>query len=151
MLDDSSPIETSSRHGRVSDRFGVVADAGYQPVMSVLMLHQAQLGISSEQLNVLLNISMHWFEPHTFPFPHTATIAKRMGIGPRAVQGHLRALKRKGYVNVIPGRTRTDPKRYDIRPLVKAMEPYAKERIALVGERSFDDLHPNLLEELYPS
>jgi predicted solute-binding protein len=72
--------------GRVRARFGKVVDPGFQPVPDVLLFHQSDLKLSSEELNVLLNLMAHWHEPKRMPFPRTATIVRRMGVSERTVQ-----------------------------------------------------------------
>ncbi len=126
------------RASRVKDRFGLIAEAGYQPVMHSLLLDQKALGLSSPQLNVLLHISMHWYEPHSFPFPSARTIANRMGLNIRTVQEHIKALEEKGFFRVVKGDRRGDLDRYDLTPMLQKLEPYALRRIRLTKERVFD-------------
>ncbi|BCM86481.1 hypothetical protein mvi_49420 [Methylobacterium indicum] len=54
--------------------YGVVGDAGFQPVPDVLLFHQAELGIRSKDLNVLLHVKAHRFYPDRMPFPSLTTI-----------------------------------------------------------------------------
>jgi len=133
---------------RIDARLGVIADAGYQPLPNVLLMHQKDLGITSEDLNVLLNVMMHRHTAAVLPFPHSITIAKRMGVSSRTVQRRLASLRKRGLILKVRGQRRDDPAAYDIRPLLKKLEPYAIKRIALVGERSFDELPPRELEAL---
>jgi DNA-binding MarR family transcriptional regulator len=96
------------------------------------LLHQHELGITSRELNVFLNIFMHWHEADRLPFPHTSTIARRMGLAQRAVQNTVNSLKKKGLIDKVRER-RTDPIRYDVRPLLSKLQPRAKEWMALRG------------------
>jgi hypothetical protein len=64
----------------------------------VLLLHQAELGLSSECLNVLLNFIAHWHAEGRMAYPHTNTIAKRMGISRRSVQRSLAWLIKEGFM-----------------------------------------------------
>ena len=91
-----------------------------------------ELGITSRELNVFLNIFMHWHEADRLPFPHTSTIAKRMGLPLRAVQDIVNSLKTKGLIDKVRER-RKDPVRYDVRPLLSKLQPHAKEWMALRG------------------
>jgi DNA replication protein DnaD len=112
--------------GRVQDKFGEVADAGYQPIPDVLLLHQRELGLGSEDLNVLLQITTHWYFPEKMPFPRTSTIAKRMGVSVRSVQRSLSKLRRLGLI----GKTRTDGRpAHDLKPLVEKLRPFARKRL----------------------
>jgi hypothetical protein len=64
---------------RVRHRLGIVGLPGFSPLPHLLLLHQDALGLTSSELNVFLNIFMHWHDAGRLPFVHTATIAKRMG------------------------------------------------------------------------
>ena len=120
-------IEGSEEIGsRVRHRLGVVGLPGFAPLPHLLLLHQEDLEISSEELNVFLNIFMHWHDAGDLPYPHTATIAKRMGVSQRTVQRLVNRLAAKGYIDKVPGVLRTDPMRYDVRPLLLRLEPHAK-------------------------
>jgi DNA-binding MarR family transcriptional regulator len=120
--------------GRVRHRLGIVGLPGFSPVPHLLMLHQFELGVTSAELNVYLNIFMHWYDAGRFPFPHTATIAKRMDTTQRKVQRIVASLVAKGMIEKIPGERKRDPKRYDVRPLLLKLEKRAKEWAALREE-----------------
>jgi DNA-binding transcriptional regulator YhcF (GntR family) len=83
---------------RIQERWGVVADPGFQALPDILVLHQAELGITSEELNVLLNLTAHWWRAGDAVFPRAETIAKRMGVSPRTVRRLLGCLIKKGFV-----------------------------------------------------
>jgi DNA replication protein DnaD len=114
---------------RVQAKFGVVADAGFQAVPDVLLLHQAELNLRSEDLNVLLQITTHWYVPEKMPFPWTSTIAKRMGVSTRSVQRSLRRLVKLKLI----GKVRREDRKiaYDLKPLVTKLEPLARRRLEL--------------------
>ena len=135
--------------GRVKARLGIIADAGYQPFPNLLLIHQHDLGLNSSQLNVLANIMMHRHNSAVLPFPHTKTIAARMGVEPRTVQAIIRQLVQGGFIIKVKSTRKAEPAAYDIRPALKKLEIYAKQRIALVGERSFDEMPPRQLEALF--
>jgi hypothetical protein len=132
MKADSHIEGAEESGGRVRHRLGIVGWPGFAPVPHLLFLHQNELGITSRELNVFLNIFMHWHEADRLPFPHTSTIAKRMGITQRAVQDVVRSLKRKGLIEKLRERRR-DPGGYDVRPLLAKLEPRAKQWMALRG------------------
>jgi DNA-binding HxlR family transcriptional regulator len=115
----------------------------------VLLLHQAELGLSSECLNVLLNFIAHWHAEGRMSYPHTHTIAKRMGISRRSVQRSLSWLIKEGFMAKVPKRTSHDRQRYDLSPLVEKLKPYAWARIQLLQERRHHDvLSDELIVEL---
>ncbi len=62
-----------------SNKWDGVTDPGFLTLPYVLLLHQAELEISSEHLNVLLNVVAHWHSNGRMPYPRSTTIARRMG------------------------------------------------------------------------
>jgi DNA-binding MarR family transcriptional regulator len=120
-------IERSEPEGtRVRHRLGIVGLPGFAPLPHLVLLHQKDLEITSEELNVFLHIFMHWHDAGRNPFPHTSTIAKRMDVSQRTVQRLVNQLYAKGLIEKIPGHKRKDPMRYDVRPLLKKLEGRAK-------------------------
>lgn len=115
--------------GRVQARFGLAADAGFLPLPDVVLFYQCELGIKSEDLNVLLNVLVHWYTPDQMPFPRVTTIAKRMGVSDRSVQRSLSRLRKLGLI----GKAKNSAGRevYDLKPLVEKLAPYARKRLAL--------------------
>jgi hypothetical protein len=101
---------------RVRDKWGIVSDPGFLTVPYVLILHQMALGLSSENLNVLLNVIAHWHAKGRMPYPHSATIAKRMGASQRTVQRSLSWLCKNGFMAKAPKRRRSDTQAYDMEP-----------------------------------
>ena len=59
-------------------KYGEVSIAGFQAVPDLLLKHQNDLGLSTTDLTVLLNVLMHWWYPGNKPFPRPTAIAKRM-------------------------------------------------------------------------
>jgi DNA-binding MarR family transcriptional regulator len=124
-------IENAEGSGsRVRHRLGVVGLPGFSPVPHLLLLHQKALGLTSAELNVYLHVFMHWYDAGRFPYPHTGTIAQRMGTTKRNVQRLINSLAKKGMLEKISGMRKRDPKHYDVRPLLLKLQPQAKERIA---------------------
>jgi len=124
------PDELDFQRGRVTERFGIVAAAGYQPLPDVLLFHQHELGLSSGALNVVLHILAHWYAPERLPFPSAKTIAKRMGVGERTIERYLTQLRAKGYL--VKHRRPKDARRkkgHDLKPLISRLEPLAQQRL----------------------
>jgi len=71
MTFPSRPRVEPTDAGRIRDRLGVVAQAGYQPLPDMLLFHQVALEVSSEDLNVLLNLMAHWYEPGKVALPQS--------------------------------------------------------------------------------
>ena len=105
-------------------KYREAAVAGFQPVPDLLLKHQSTLGLSPTNLVVLLNVLLHWWYPEQKPFPRSTTIAKRMGVSPRAVQRSLQQLQHLGLLTrakSVDGPTCLDPE-----PLVAKLEELAK-------------------------
>jgi hypothetical protein len=103
----------------------------------VLILHQIALGLSSENLNVLLNVIAHWHAKGRMPYPHSATIAKRMGASQRTVQRSLSWLCKNGFMAKAPKRRRSDTQAYDMEPLKAKLTPFAMDRIKLIQAKDY--------------
>jgi hypothetical protein len=89
-MSDTDQIEQRvPQRERVRDKWDVVTDPGFLALPYVLLLHQFALGLSSENLNVLLHVLAHWHSKGRMPYPHSNTIAKRMGASQRTVQRSL--------------------------------------------------------------
>lgn len=113
---------------RVTERYGEAAKAGWSPVPDVLLLNQAKLGLNSEDMNVLLNMMVHYYSPSVMPFVRPNVIAKRMGVSTRSVQRSIARMRKKGLIE-----KRLGPKReviHDLTPLLTMLAPLARERVA---------------------
>lgn len=115
---------------RLHERFGVVAEVGFQALPDVLLLHQAELGLTSEELNVLLNLLAHWHQATRMPFPRPATIARRMGVSERTAQRVLKGLIDKGFVARTKSFSATGVPAYDVSLTVEKLRPFAEKRRA---------------------
>jgi len=76
----------------VRKKWGLAALGGFQQVPDLLLKHQAKLGLTSNDMVVLLHVTMHWWFADRLPFPATTVIAKRMGMAARTVQRSLNHL-----------------------------------------------------------
>jgi DNA-binding MarR family transcriptional regulator len=127
----SGPAPTAKaalRGSRVVDRFGEAGEAGWSPVPDVLIFHQHQLKLRSEDLNVLLNLIAHWYLPGAMPFIRPTTIAKRMGVSPRSVQRSIARLIQMRLVAKV--RHESGHVGYDMTPLTERLKPFASQRLA---------------------
>lgn len=115
---------------RLQERFGVVVDSGYQALPDVLLFHQAELGLSSEELNVLLNLLAHWYQAARMPFPRPATIGRRMGVSERTAQRLIRSLIDKEFISKTKGFSATGTTAYDVSLTVEKLRPFAEKRLA---------------------
>lgn len=74
------------------------------------------------------------------PYPHSHTIAKRMGVSPRTVQRSLSWLSKNEFLAKMPKKRRTDRQAFDPGPLVKKLTPYALERIKLIQAKDYSNV-----------
>jgi len=99
---------------------------GYQVVPNLVFLLQNKLRLSSHQLVILLNLSMHWWKKEKLPFVRPSTLAKRMGISRRTVvERQLKLLCDIGLVQKarLPPNARTTATiGYDLTGLVTRLE-----------------------------
>ena len=103
---------------------------GYATIPSILFWGQANLGLSPDQFNVLLQLVSHWWTKDVNPHPSKETIARRMGKDPRTVQRHLTALEDAGFIKRKPRyklHKGQDSNGYDLRGLVRKLKAIAPE------------------------
>lgn len=121
----TTPPRTAQWAGSlVYAKYREAAVAGFQPVPDLLLKHQSTLGLSPTNLVVLLNVLMHWWFPEQKPYPRSTTIAKRMGLSPRAVQRSLQQLHILGLLT--RERSADGPTYLNPEPLVAKLEELAK-------------------------
>lgn len=92
----------SSTQGRLTEKWGDAALAGWMAVPDVLLKNQHRLGLQPTELLVLINILSFWWYAEGLPYPRITTLAKRMGVTPRTVQRSLQKLIEKGLIEKKP-------------------------------------------------
>lgn len=117
-------------HSSVRERWGVAADTGWSAIPNILLVNQWRLQLTSEQLNVALNIFMHWHAKMRMPFPRVSTIAKRMGVSERSVHRTLKTLLDRGFL-IKEKRKRYTAQSYDVTPLVHVLQRLSDERLGM--------------------
>lgn len=128
MLESYNPrLEVSEmlKETDVFERWGEAMGGGYQVVPNLVFLLQNKLGLSSHQVVILLNLSMHWWRKPDLPFVRPSTLAKRMGISCRTVERQLKALCDMGLVQkkALPVSAKTTATTgYDLTGLVERLE-----------------------------
>jgi hypothetical protein len=128
LLTDDANDPVLLKQSRVEDRYGEAGKAGWSPVPDVLLLNQHKLGINSTDLNVLLNMMLHFYRPGELPFVRPTVIAKRMGVEERTVQRALARLRGRGLV--LKAKHKNGHIAHDLAPLIGRLQPYARDRIA---------------------
>jgi DNA replication protein DnaD len=105
-------------------KWGSALDAGFQLVPDLLLRHQRELKLSSNDLVVLLHLTMAWWEKDRHPFPRTSTIARRMDTSERTVQ---RSIERLRKARLLHKRAHTDAEgekrtAFDLSPLAARLQ-----------------------------
>lgn len=108
--------------------------AGWVAFPSTILERQDALGLDAIDINIILQITKHWFEPGALPHPSKANIARAMGIAPRTVQKRLAKLEAVGFVRRIERRGSKGTKGsqsslYDLSGLIEKARPYAVEAL----------------------
>jgi DNA-binding CsgD family transcriptional regulator len=122
---------TKVERGKAKERWSRAAlERGYSPVPVILMWGQAKLGLTPEEMNVLLQLISHWWFGGNDPFISKERIAERMGKHPRTVQTYLTSLEKKGFIRRIQRykvNKGQDANGYDLSGLTAKLEAIAPE------------------------
>jgi hypothetical protein len=108
-------------------KWGSSLDGGFQIVPDIILRCQHSLKLSSNDVVVLLHLTMAWWEADRPPFPRASTIAKRMGASERTVQ---RSINRIGKQHLFRKTKLKDSKgewrqAFDLTPLVNKLNEIA--------------------------
>lgn len=93
-------------------------------VPDLLLRRQKDLGISPQEMIVLLNIIMHWWKEDSLPFPSATRIAQRLQMSPRSVERHIKSLCDKGYLKKLRPEELNgkEIRRFDLSGLIEKLE-----------------------------
>lgn len=96
--------EETKKAGKASEKkWGKkVMKLGFCIFPSMLLKAQARLGLSAQQLAVLLQIIDHWWEPNRWPYPSKKTLAGRLSLSDKQIQRHIVELEKGGFLKRIP-------------------------------------------------
>ena len=113
--------------------------AGFAAFPSAVIQYQDQLNLSSVELNVLLQIVDHWWDPERHPFPSKGLIARRMKIWPRSAQRVIARLEKRGLIERVErkhihGGHKSNE--YRLAGLIQKAEPFAKEIVDKYEKRT---------------
>ena len=114
----------SPAKGAIFAKWGESADTGFAAVPNALIWGQSKLGVSANEMLVILNLISHWWSPNALPYPRTNTIAKRTGLTNRTVQRALSSLSKKGLIARVE--SMEGPKVYDFTGLRTKLESHAR-------------------------
>lgn len=113
---DEAIFELNTKWGETIQGTG----GGWTAIPNLLLKKQGILGLSSTELNVLLNLIRFWWEASRAPFPSPEKIASEIGISSRSVFRTIASLEEKGFINRIsePGKST----KYEMNGLVEKLK-----------------------------
>jgi DNA-binding HxlR family transcriptional regulator len=122
-----APELTNESSKANTEKWGKALSGGFVVIPSALLRYQGELELDSGEMLVLMNLLMHWWRAEDLPFPHTSTIAKRMGVTRRTVQRHVESLERKELIRRVWGRqpkpaSRLKSARYDLQGITDRLK-----------------------------
>jgi DNA-binding transcriptional regulator YhcF (GntR family) len=108
--------------------------AGWVALPSIILERQDALGLDAIDVNVILHIAKHWFEPGNLPHPSKGSIAKAMQVTPRTIQKRFSRLDALGFVQRIErrgpkGTKGSQTSKFDFSGLTKEATPFAIEAL----------------------
>ncbi|CAM4057471.1 helix-turn-helix domain-containing protein [Corallococcus exiguus] len=129
-----APATVKGRDKRNIEKWGQTAwKSGWMAVPSVLITHQARLGLEPSDLNVLLHLIARWWDPNRKPYLGKKEMAEAMGgVSLRTVQRSLSRLRNANLIVQHPrlrfDGSHTTPE-YDLSGLVGRLNQLAQEEL----------------------
>lgn len=116
---------------RLDQKWGKeVIAAGYLVWPSVLLQRQQAFGLDPLDMNILMQIADHWWQPENHPFPSKKTLADRINVKARTIQRRITRLVHDGLLERIERRDSHGGNKtnlYRLTPLVEKAKPFAIE------------------------
>lgn len=109
-------------------------EAGWVALPSIILERQDALGLDAIDINIILHIAKHWFEASNLPHPSKGSIARAMGLTPRAIQKRISRLNELGFVERIErrgpkGSKGSQTSQYNLQGLIQHATPFAREAL----------------------
>ena len=110
-----------------------IADAGWTAIPNVLLDKQHALGLAPMDINIILQIAKHWWEPSSAPYPGVERLAEAIGVHVRTIQKHITKMEHAGLLEreaqfYSQGGQRSN--RYTFQGLIDKCTPFATEAVA---------------------
>ena len=91
-------------------------------IPKLLVLHQADLGITTSEFNLIITIHYYkWTSAH--PFASAKTLSNHIGLSEHAIRTNINRLVDKGYLEKIDRGTNR-PNAFDFTPLIEILESF---------------------------
>lgn len=132
----TSSNEGSSDSGSIEKRWSkTLTRPGWVGFPTVILERQLELGLDAVDVNIILHLAKHWFVAGDLPRPSKKSIARAMGMTPRAIQKRLAKLEERDYVHRLlrrgeKGVKATQTSEYSFAGLITAAKPHAREVMA---------------------
>ncbi len=112
---------------------------GWTGIPNALFFMQPPLNISPTNMNVLMNLFIHWWETGSWPYPSQKGLAARIGVSLRTVQRALDELSHEGLIKKTPT-PRLHPKYkgrniYDLSPIIELVQKMAPQIKQSIGKK----------------
>lgn len=138
--ESSKVVPIGAGNKRASEKkWGPLAmKAGFSILPAILFRGQARLGLSNQQLVLLLHLADHWWDAGNVPWPKKETLADRMGLSEKQIQRLAAQLEKAGYL-ARERRMRSHGQTsngYNLKGLVKKLNEIAPEFISVREARS---------------
>ena len=120
-------MKTNVKGSPIVEKWGARSSSlGWVAIPTLLLFSQKELKITSAEMNVLLNLIVHWWDKSEIPFPSQAAIVYRTGLSLKTVQRALISLEKKKLI-IKTATSRSDPitrgrTMYDLSPLVNELD-----------------------------
>jgi hypothetical protein len=116
----------------------LLMDSGWTAVPSVILERQKALGLDALDMNILMYLTTYWWTHENKPRPAKGTIAQALGVHPRTIQRRIAAMETAKLIRReerrYPGKG-SRPNLYHFDGLIKAVGPFAKEKLEVRAER----------------
>lgn len=125
MGHSSLPEESIANESKARRKFGSALDLGFQMLPDVLVKNQARLALDPQDLVIIINLLMHWWDADELPFPRLSLIADRMGVSPRTIERRIKALEAQGLIRRLPAKRNSKDlvvREFDMSGLIKVLE-----------------------------
>lgn len=126
--------DTANEPGRLERRWGRdLINAGWLGLPSVFLQRQNAFAFDALDLNIVLQIADHWWEPDNHPYPSKKSLAERIGVDARTIQRRIARMERDGLIERVPRRSAHGGNKtnvYRLTPLIEKAKPFARELLA---------------------
>lgn len=72
--------------------------AGWTAFPSIILERQSALGLTAQDINLILYLATYWWQAENKPHPTKKSIARDIGLHPRTVQKRLTRLEKCGFI-----------------------------------------------------